>query len=60
MGEKWESVALSSKLDAKGFANAVLLAEGFTPDYEKEWCRTLEQTFVEWFGKSDASTADYG
>jgi hypothetical protein len=43
---------------ASEFATEVLRAEGFIPEYEKQWMRKLVRVFEEHFGKSSISAAD--
>jgi hypothetical protein len=43
---------------ASEFATEVLRAEGFIPEYEKQWMRKLARRFEEHFGKSSISAAD--
>jgi hypothetical protein len=49
----------SSRLEAHGFALAVLRADGFDePENEKKWMKLLSERFVEHFGTAIVSSEE--
>jgi hypothetical protein len=45
-----ERIATVQHLTAEEFADEVLRAEGFNPDYEEKWRRNIRQRFIDRFG----------
>jgi hypothetical protein len=48
--EEADRIARLEQLTADKFANELLLAEGFIPEYELEWRRRIRRRFIEKFG----------
>jgi hypothetical protein len=57
--EARDALADRKVLTATAFAEAVLLAEGFTPAYEKQWVKQIKARFVRRFGHDGLRAADY-
>ena len=43
-------------LEAKDFANQILIAEGMNPEYEKQWKRKISNKFIAGFGSEYKKT----
>jgi hypothetical protein len=51
-------IATSRRLSADEFADEVLRAEGFDPEYELHWFRKIKRRFIDQFGEC-ISADDY-
>lgn len=46
-----DRIAKSRQLSAEEFTAAVLHAEGFAPEYERQWFRRIKRRFTDRFGE---------
>ena len=52
-------IAIGMPIEATEFAEQVLRAEGMNPEYEVKWVRRIRNRFIERYGSSAVTPADF-